>query len=590
MEIGNQENTQITEISESDAQAKKAILDFLMQLKIQKIIYIDDRCSINELKEVYIGKLKAHYANKPEELDFVTWDVAEQVFEREIITLWESKNDEGRRELFLKILTFENNVEELDNSFAPLKLKTVLKDKIDLLSPTEWVTRKNSIIHNLSEDEKILFLFDIEFRYAPLPDRRDGRDLAVELLQDTSIGNFLYCGIFSHLFNINEEYDKRSEYCKTHNLKKEKFYTISKKRFQDDSYLPGLAEGIRNTLLINEVELLKKETSKVLRSSFTNAIKEMNALTPESFNHIIQKSSNDEGVWEMATLIRISNIITTHKALNSLLPIFRRTKINQSLGKIRQVENIPTGGKTPYDNTQVLDLRIKELYINNDIQNQLHYPLSNGDIFKIQDKDYILLVQPCNVALRSKGERSRKYNIGFLVELKIITKENFLKCEKGKLATFEVIQDISLPVDSIKIAFFSTFQSVSLSPLDLVVYNKDGVARINLRETKNLSTTIQDSWKKRYRELYKEFLAFAEGLKTYNKIRIANKNVLRKSVFNGSLFSGYKIDNDSSLSKNGKLLKFNIQRTGHYKSPYSDDLLHKFMLYLSRNAFDVISK
>lgn len=570
----------------TEAQAKTAILDFMAQLNVQKIIYVDDRCSINELKEAYIGKLKFHYENKPEELDFVNWDLPEQVFENEVKSLWDNKNDEERRELYLKILTFENNTEELENSVAPLSLKTVLRDKIDLLSPTEWVTNKNAIIQSLNEDSKILFLFDIEFSHAPLDDHRDGRDLAVELLQDDTISNYIYCGIFSHLFSINEEYEKRSEYCKTHDLQKEKFYTISKKRFQSDSYLPGLAEGIRNTMLINEVELLKKETSKLLKSSFTKSIQEINNLTPESFNHIIQKSSVLEGVWEMATLIRIANLITTNKALKGLISNSHRTKINQSLAKIRQVEKIKTGGETPFEKKQIIELRLKELYIQNDIQNELHYPISNGDIFKIQDKEYILLVQPCNIALRKNGTRDRKYNLGLLVELETLKKDDFSKYQKGQLATMELIEDISLPAELVKIARFSTFQSVSLSPLDLTVFNKDGKAKINLGESINLSTTIQESWKKRYKDLHKEFLDYAEGIKTFNKIRIVNKNILKNSIFYGSTFSGYRLNNENCLSKKGKLLDFNIQRIKHYKSPYSDDLLQKFMLYLSRNAFD----
>lgn len=585
----NTENIATTIDPKNEAQAKTAILNFLTQLNIQKIVYVDDRCSINELKEAYVGKLKAHYETKPTELDFVDWELAEQVFESRIVSLWDSKNDEERRDLYLKILTFENNTEELENSVAPLKLKNVLKEKIDLLSPVEWVANKDTIIGTLNENAKILFLFDIEFGYAPLPDHRDGRDLAVELLQDGNISNFLYCGIFSHLFNITEEYDKRSEYCRTHNLEKEKFYTISKKRFQNDSYLPGLAEGIRNTLLINEVELLKKEASKVLRSSFTKSLNEIKDLTPESFNHIIQKSSIGEGVWEMATLIRVSNIITSNKALKNLLSNNRRVRINQSLERIRLVEKIKTGGETPFDKTQVIELRKKELYINSDIQNQLHYPVSNGDIFKIQDKEYILLVQPCNIAMRSNGIRGRKdspYNIGFLVEIEIILNEKLAKYSKKQVETVEIIEDLNLLENEVKIARFSTFHSVKLSPLDLTVFNKDGIARINLSEPENTSNIIQESWKKRYKFLHKEFTEFAEGIKTYNKLRIANKIILKKSIFNSSMFSGYQIDNENSLSKRGKLIELNIERVAHYRSPYSDDLLQKFMLYLSRNAFE----
>jgi len=40
-----------------EAQAKTAILNFLDKLGIKKIVYVDDRCSINELKEAFVGKL-----------------------------------------------------------------------------------------------------------------------------------------------------------------------------------------------------------------------------------------------------------------------------------------------------------------------------------------------------------------------------------------------------------------------------------------------------------------------------------------------------------------------------------------------------
>lgn len=569
-----------------EAQAKSAILNFLTELKITKIVYVDDRCSINELKEAYIGKLKAHYKAKPTELDIVQWESAAPVFEKQINDLWDSKNDEERRELFLKILTFENNLEELENSVAPLKLKSLLADKIDLLSPAEWIAKKDVITATLAEEAKILFLFDIEFGHAPLQDQRDGRDLAFELLQDSAINDLLYCGLFSHLFSTAEEYDKRSEYCRTHALQKERFYTISKKRFQNSSYLPALAEGIRNTLLINEVEQLKRDSLKILRTAFNKSANEINGLTPESFNHIIQRSSKTEGVWEINTLIRIANISTSYNALTSLLNNQQRKKINHSLNKIRQVEKIKTGGETPVDKSQVIELRSKELYVGDEILNQLHYPLANGDIFRIQDKDYVLLVQPCNVAMRSNGSRDRKYNLGFLVEIETISLEVLNGYKKGQLATLEIIEEVALQTESIKIARFSTFKSVSLSPLDLAVFSKDGISRINLSETENHSLIIQESWKTRYKHLHKEFVDFANQIKTFRKLRITNKNILKSIVFNTSIFTGYEINNEDSLSKSGKLLQFNIRRLCHYKSPYSDDLLQKFMAYLSRNAFD----
>lgn len=574
------------DLFKKEQQAKTAILNFLTELSIAKIVYVDDRCSINELKLSFIGKMRAHYEAKPEQLDFIDWTLPEVVFEKKLSDIWDGKDENEKRELFLKILQHEDSQDELENSTAPLKLKNLLADKIELFSPTEWVQKKQAVLHSLKGEAKILFLFDIDFSYAPLADGRDGRDLAMELLQDDSVNNFLYCGIFSHLFAIHEEDAKRNEYCKTHKLQKERFYTISKKRFNNDSYLPGLAEGIRNTLLINEVEYLKKETTRALRSSFTQTLKEISGLTPESFNHVIQKSSKEEGVWEIATLIRLSNLISSTKALKLFIPDNKRKRINQSLEKIRKVETIKTGGDTPIDKEQIKQLRAKELYIEDEILNVLHYPLSNGDIFDIDGKKYILLVQPCNVALRSNGKRNRNYDIGFLLQIEEITIEAFQQYSKEQHSSQEIVEDALLEDGRVKTIKFSSFKPVSLSPLDLTVFEKTGVAQLNLTETENQSNIIQESWKKRYKELHKVFLTYAISIKTFRKLKTGNKNLLKNSVYTGYLFNGFAINNESCLSKHGNLLVFNIKRIAHYRSPYSDFLLQKFMLYLSRNAFE----
>lgn len=572
--------------AKSEAQAKTAILQFLSELQISKIVYVDDRCSIQELREAYIGKLKSFYPSKPPEIDFVNWNAPKAKFEKEIADLWENSAEDIKRELFLKILDFEGNRDEIENSTAPLNLKNQLNDKIELYSPVEWVSEKDNIIATLSAGSKILFLFDIEFKYAPLPDGRDGRNLAVELLSNNVIKDFLYCGIFSHLFNIDQENEKRIEYCSSHDLQKEKFYTISKKRFQNDSYLPGLAEGIRNTLVINEVEVLKKESSKIIKKAFKDSLTEIEELNPESFNHVIQKSSNKEGVWEMATLFRLNNIITSDKALKTLLPQAKRTKINQSLEQIRKVEKIKTGGETPFDKTQVQSLRRRELYVEESTLNQLHFPLSNGDIFSINRKEHILLGQPCNLAMRSGGSRSRNYDIGFLLEIEKLSIDDYRKMGKAQFGVLGIVETPTVEEGFLRTVKFHSFRTVSLSPLDLTVFNPDGVAKIDLKKSEHTSTTIQGLWKKRYKKLHKEFSEYKSGISTYKKLRSSEKNYLKEKVYYGNLFKGYDINNETALNRSGAILTFDIKRISHYKQPYSVDLLQQFMQYLSRNAFD----
>ena len=570
----------------NNSQAKNAILEFLLELGIKKIIYVDDRCSIQELREAFIAKLKEKYSLKPNEIDFVNWKEPLPKFEKSIITLWENSSDDIKRELFLKILTFEGNTNEIENSTAPLNLKNQLNDKIDLLSPSEWEGNKEQIIGELSAETKILFLFDIEFEHAPLKSGRNGIDLAEELLNNPKIKNFVYCGIFSHLFAVDEEYSKRNEYHNSRHFEKSRFYTISKKRFSDGSYLPGLAEGIRNTLLINEVENLKSASSKILRKSFKDSLNEIDGLTPDSFNHIIQKSSRKEGIWEMATLIRINNIITKEKALNSLFSKARRVKINESLVKIRKVEKVKTGGETPFDKTQIKKLRHKELYLEGSTLNQLHFPISNGDIFQINDKEYILLGQPCNLAMRSNGKRDRGYDTGFLVAIESISKETFYRYSKGQLATLGLLETAEPSSKLCKIARFSKFKTVSLLPLDLTVFNSDGKAIINLNKSEHESMIIQESWKLRYKMLHKVFSNYRENIHTYRRLRSAKKESFKNIIYNGEMFKNYEINNENSLNKSGNVITLDLKRISFYREPYSNDLLQQFMLYLSRNAFD----
>ncbi len=576
--------------NKSIAQAKSAIESFLRELNINKILYVDDKCSINDLKEIFIGSLLTLKGESPEKELFGSWSGSNTVFKSRVTKLWDDANEPEKRELYIKLLEFKGNKEDIENSMAPLKLKEHLGDKIDLFSPTEWVNQKDAILAQLNEDSKVLCLFDIDFGTAPPPDGRNGKTLAVEVLSLEAISNFVYCGIFSHLFNVSQEFEQRNEISKSHNLDKDKFYTISKKRFTSSDYLPALAEGIKNTLLISEIEYLKKESTTIIKSSFNKSLEELKELTPDTFNHVIQKSSKKEGSWEMTNLLRINSIINTDKSLNNLLSKNKREKINKSLSKIRRVEKVKTGADTPYDKEQIVSLRKREIYIDAKILNELHFPISNGDIFKIENKNYILLGQPCNLALRSSGKRDIRggqiFSTAFLLELEVVENEALSKVSKSQLLTMGFIEKTELPNDKSEIVRFPLFKTISLAPLDLTVFNSSGIACINLNQEKSSLQTLQDSWKVRYIQLHKQFSGYRNNIRVFKNLKSKDKEILKDSIYYGDLFKGFKINNEGSLNSKSTKLTLNIERTGHYKSPYSADLLQQFMDYLSRNAFE----
>lgn len=569
------------------AQASSAIITFLRSLNISKIIYVDDKCSINELFDDFLGKTVNLKGSKPNiELLNHLWDDPDVVFKTRISKLWNSKTEEERRQLYVSLLYFDENSEDLENSLAPLSLKKYLKNRIELFSPNEWVQRKNDIFVNITEESKLLILFDIDFGKSPLQDGRNGLDLAKEIMVDDAINNFIYCGLFSHLFNVNQEYEKRNEYCDSHGFKKTQFYTISKKRFLNDTHLPALAEGIRNALLIDKIEDLKKKSFEILKKSFHDSLTEINSLSPESFNHAIQKSSKQEGVWEVDTLFRLSNIITKNRALNAFSSKNTREKVYNTISKIREIENISTGGETPIDKTQIKELRDKELFSHGRIINTIHYPVSNGDIFRIKDKQYILLTQPCNLALRKDGLRARNYNTGFLVELLNITKDDYFNMSFAQRAICERIEDKNGVDQNIKLAQFSTFKIIDLHILDLCVFNDDGICRIKISEKEPKSLIIAESWVKRYKKIHKSFEKFSSNIDVYKKLKTTKKSELIDLIFKSGTLKDFDLDNENCFNNRTKILEFNICRLMNYRSPYSDDLLQKFMQYLSRNAFE----
>lgn len=567
--------------------AREAILQFINKLKIEKIIYVDDKCSINELESSFVGYLfEAKDKTYPTVfIEGIDWEMPENVFRSKTREYWASLNEDKKRTEYLRLLTFTNKTEQIENSAAPLDLKNHLKKKIELLSPTEWNDNRIEILDSIENDKKLLCLFDIDFGDAGLEDGRTGLDFTSELLSDNEYNDKVYCGVFSHLFNVSEEYEKKIQYINSHNLPADKFYTISKKRIQNELYLPGLAEGIRNTLLISKVDSLKTDFKKILKKAYSATISEIDSLPPDSFNHSIFYTSRNEGVWEIMTLLRISKIISDDNALNEITSKTKRRSLNSKLKVIREFEKIKTGEETPFNKSKIIDLRKKEIFFDDPVLNTLNMPLSNGDIFEINSKNFILLCQPCNLLMRKNGKRSRDFNKGVLLEIYEQTPEKFKKLDPSNsfhIHWFPIFEEDNL----VRFVMFPNFKNVSLIPLDLVVFNSDGVARIDLRLKQNIETTLQASWEIRYKSILKKFENYNEQIRVFRALKSNNKDKLKDTVYIQDIFQNFDMNiNDSCFSRNRKVLQFDIKRILNYREPFSSELLSEFSSYLSRAAF-----
>jgi FtsZ-binding cell division protein ZapB len=624
-------NPKFLDIEKLRSQAIESAVNLLNIENIAYIIYVDDKFDPVGQKEEYKARLKELKREgsfiTSEKFNNIDWTGPIIRFESQIVELWDGFDDKKR--LLYEVCTHIND-EESANVIPALDIENCFGDRVKLMTPDEWFKDEYKLIKALEGNEKALCLFDFEFHSGnSLLEGKNGAQLAKNLIEMKELSEKIVCGIFSHKFSEMDEDEYRLKYAEDYAIELTKFYTISKFRFTFDPKINAFVEGIKNLLLHPYVEKLKIESLEVLKESNKKASDKIEMISPKTFNQIIQKSSLKEGVWEIGTLFRLYGILSKEENYNIISSSVIRQKFNDSIKKIREIDLTETGYNSKTANQQLIDLRNSELYLQGDIINKLHLPIANGDIFTINDKDYILLVQPCNLAIRAKekecGIRNKNYNNAFLIPI-----QNFAK-DKLNHTKNEILSPTN-SVDKILCAYFPEFKILSLDFLDLTVFNENGQSFIDMKEPTLDNEVIHFPWKKRYECIFEKIVEIETRIQSFIKIKTSlapkidelkekiraltndfanlqqeEKNRIKEEVqpikdekkgiedhiknlenniYSIENFENFKLNSVKNYDVVHKTFTFKIKRVKHYKSPYSDDLLQNFMLYLSRNAFD----
>lgn len=220
------------------------------------------------------------------------------------------------------------------------------------------------------------------------------------------------------------------------------------------------------------------------------------------------------------------------------------------------------------DKSWLRELRKSELYTSGAYINQTYSPVTNGDIFKIGSKKYILLFQPCSLVIRHDGKRSRQLASAYIIEIKNNNmhplKVNEVALENSELPDFSYVN-------------IASFKRVSLDVLDLVSFNNEGQAIIDVTKENcpiDDANLLQPNMLIRYHNI----LLFAKKL---IPILIAcDKGDAKNSIqhFCKSCFLTVPCLRD------GKIIEFQVQRIGRYNELLSQVLYSKLMNYMARIA------
>lgn len=567
----------ITENENLVIEAIKSIKDLLACVNIRKIIYVDDKFDIEHQKEnifAYLKNLKKE-GKEIRDLEGIKWEIPSVAFEGQLEHLWASWSDEQKEKCFRLISVEQENIDVIPTAI----LEKNLPGRLTKLTPSEWEKSKKEHLAITEDTDKFLCLFDMKLN----GNGRDGLAYVEELLKTEYAGR-VYCGIFSQEFEPEGEQawcEQKKRECTVRD-----FYPISKRRLADEHSIVGFTEGIKNVLLVQHIEKLKNESKEILKESWEHVEERLDKVTPPTFNRIVQKTSYDEGIWEIDSLFRLINILIDQETKKAIIDEEKRKRFKEAVKEIRNVEKVETLKPDEFSNPQLEQLQKEEIYYKGEIINALHFPLSNGDIFKIKGKEYILLCQPCNLAIRSEGRRGNCER-AFLIELQQKNIDFLDSKPKQALSAYEEIKGCR-DNNKLKVAYFPTFKSVLLTIFDLVVYNKNGMAELYF-QAESVPEVIHEPWRKRYSMIKKELKKYRDVIIALESTQIENKNdrqLLRNFINSPQCMKDIHVKGIEAYDKAQDAFIFPIERISHYKNTYSMDLLNKFMQYLSRNGFD----
>lgn len=432
---------------------------------------------------------------------------------------------------------------------------------IHCIAPEQYIEQIREKLEGIPQEENILFLVDKE-----LNGHADSNRI-VDFLR--SIPN-KYIALFSETFQPEEEI---STWLNDNHPKD--VYPLAKQRLDNDSFV----EGVRNVIWLKDISSLKIRTIDLLQDSIKKVTKKLESIDPSTFDKTIMDVSKDEGCWEFETLYRIILSMLNQEVQEYMIADENFAHFQEITHNIRNIkETLPNIQNNPIDKEKIQSIQESEWYYSGNYLNSVFSPIQNGDIFTIGQKKYMLLCQPCNLAVRDQGKRSHDLDYAYLIPIR---NTNEIKIYQEEIKTLSPNREC---------ADFTNCKRISLDLLDLVSYNEEGISKIdiNVAEIQDYRKNIlQQNMLRRYHKVWKKINKYYQ---VYKSIQDSPMGRIEKEICLNFLKRPYEMG-DSTLVKvpihtaNNSIFSFSIQRISRYKEPFVQDLLQKFMRYLSRPGF-----
>ena len=553
---------------------KNHIRELIEKRNIKRIVYVDNEFEIDIYKESIKLYLRENISDTSIEWPFPIEAGIEYAMEACNQWLDDNSNNDCISQFIKerKIKRGTHEIEKILNDILPPEI-------LHCITPSEFKEQYiDNPIYTPTETEQMVVLMD---KYLDEDDANSG----MRLLSPFKNKEYVACGLFSNKFQIHDEINNWNDCDNAKNI-----YPLSKHRVAEDG--KDFLLGLRNVVWLRQISDIKGQILDLYNNAFENTRKDLDSLDPASFDWAIIKSSAHEGCWEFDMMKRIMQLLLNRhveKLMTEGKDFHRIQELTQILKKI---SDFPQCEDTP--NSELLkDYYKSEVYADISYVNNTYSQIANGDIFEIEGKgEYMLCCQPCNLELRKDASRKSSEFVYLLPIEKtfILTEDNL---EQRKKQNKQLYRSLLHQLSNEESMCVNLATNVRINPriLDLVSYNKEGLAVIDINKDKehiNDSHIMQANMLTHYHKIYS---TICNQVKLCRKIASLPKDALERGE-KQSLLKMLKKPFEMASEKlitvdcnpDTGIINFNIKRIGRYKEPFSQIVLNDFMNYLSRQA------
>lgn len=376
---------------------------------------------------------------------------------------------------------------------------------------------------------------------------------------------------------------------------------IAKERLLDDAANDlalenALSVAIKRAGLRRSVHEVLSRVGSEIQGAFDKAAAKLLEIPPEDLDRYVVDRGTKEGLSELHVVERA----LTAQISQALRELFAKDAMVQaSTARLRLLRNVQLASPVSPVHPNLEHFRKIEVWESDDLINGGYAPVSCGDVFEldlselakgITAKKFLVLGQPCDVAMRSDGKRYQ--NTAFFVPLKVKTVDK--KDPKEPLLPFKV--------DGVQWACdFRNTTNVNLSILDLASFRTDGRVRVDLGQSSSpqllagqqhvFLARTQPSTQVIDFEIAKASGAAgaiepASHTRDPHRLTFATEDAF-KYIHSGIFKAGSTIQVGDIATALPPRITWSLRRCGRIRMPYAAAMLNSCVSVISREAFDL---